>query len=53
MNDNATYHLAELDRTRIVVPVAGKWTKAFKKPQGVEPDSQIEEGGSTYESEDL
>ena len=30
-NDNATYHLAELDGTRMVVPVAGKRIKAFKK----------------------
>ena len=30
-NDNDTYHLAELDGTRIVVLVAGKRIKAFKK----------------------
>ena len=30
-NDNGTYHLAELDRTRMAVPVAGKRIKAFKK----------------------
>ena len=30
-NDNGTYHLAELDETRIAVPVAGKRIKAFKK----------------------
>ena len=30
-NDNGTYHLIELDGTRIVVPVAGKRIKVFKK----------------------
>ena len=30
-NDNNTYHLVELDGTRIAVPVAGKRIKAFKK----------------------
>ena len=29
--DNDTYHLAELDGTRIAMPVAGKRIKAFKK----------------------
>ena len=37
-NDNATCHLAELDGTRIVVSVAGKWIKAFKKRHEVELD---------------
>jgi hypothetical protein len=31
VNDIGTYHLAELDVTRIAVPVAGKRVKAFKK----------------------
>mgnify|MGYP000692221976 CR=1 FL=1 len=30
-NNDGTYHLAELDETRIAVPVAGKRIKAFKK----------------------
>ena len=30
-NDNGTYHLAELDGTRLAVPVGGKWIKTFKK----------------------
>ena len=30
-NDNGTYHLAELDNTRMGIPVAGKRVKAFKK----------------------
>jgi hypothetical protein len=37
VNDNGTYHLAELDRTRIAVPVAGKRVKAFKKRHDSEP----------------
>ena len=37
-NDNGTYHLAELDGTRMAVPVAGKRIKAFKKRHEDEPD---------------
>ena len=37
-NDNGTYHLAELDGTRMAVPVAGKRIKAFKKQHDNEPD---------------
>ena len=37
-NDNGTYHLAELDGTRMAVPVAGKRIKAFKKRHDGEPD---------------
>ena len=37
-NDNGTYHLAELDGTRMAVPVAGKRIKAFKKRHEAEPD---------------
>ena len=37
-NDNGTYHLAELDGTRMVIPVAGKRIKAFKKRHDGEPD---------------
>ena len=39
-NDNGTYHLAELDGTRIAVPVAGKRIKAFKKRHEDEPDPE-------------
>ena len=39
-NDNDTYHLAELDGTRIAVPVAGKRIKAFKKRHEDEPDPE-------------
>ena len=37
-NDNATYHLAELDGTRLVVPIAGKRVKIFKKQYDNEPN---------------
>ena len=39
-NDTGTYHLAELDRARIVVPVAGKRIKTFKKRHEDEPDPE-------------
>ena len=37
-NDNATYHLAELNGTRIAILVARKQIKAFKKGHEPEPD---------------
>ena len=37
-NDNGTYHLTELDGMRIVVSVAGKRIKAFKKRHEDGPD---------------
>ena len=37
-NDNGTYHLSELDGTRMAIPVAGKRIKAFKKRHDDEPD---------------
>jgi hypothetical protein len=36
-NDNRTYHLAELDGSRMAVPVAEKRVKAFKKRHEDEP----------------
>ena len=57
-NDNGTYHLAELDGTRTVVPMAEKRIKSFKKRHEDEPDlasvddndNQIgEDGGSKDE----
>ena len=36
-NDNATYHLAELDGTRMAAPVPGKRIKSFKKQYEDEP----------------
>ena len=41
-NDNNTYHLVELDGTRIAVPVAGKRIKAFKKRHKDEPNPENE-----------
>ena len=46
-NDNGTYHLAELDGTRMAIPVAGKRIKAFKKRHDDEPDP----GGTDSEDE--
>ena len=37
-NDNGMYHLAELNGTRMAIPVAGKMIKAFKKRHDGEPD---------------
>ena len=37
-NDNGMYHLAELDGTSMVIPVAGKRIKAFKRRHDDEPD---------------
>ena len=37
-NNNGTYHLAELNRTRMAVPVTGKRVKVFKKRHEEEPD---------------
>jgi hypothetical protein len=44
VDDNGTYHLAELDGTRITVPVAGKRVKAFKKRHNDEPDLGTNDG---------
>jgi hypothetical protein len=41
VDDNGTYHLAELDGTRITVPVAGKRVKAFKKRHDDDPELGI------------
>ena len=37
-NDKCTYHLAELDGTRIDVPISGKRIKLFKKRHEDAPD---------------
>ena len=37
-NDNATYHLAELDGSRLAIPIAGKRVKIFKKRQDEDPN---------------
>ena len=36
--DNATYHLAELDGSRLAIPIAGKRVKIFKKRQDEGPN---------------
>ena len=52
-NDNGTYHLAELDGTRMVIPVAGKRIKAFKKRHDCEPDLvDMDSDGEQSETED-
>ena len=38
VHDNVTYNLAELDGTRLVVPIAGKRVKIFKKQYDNEPN---------------
>ena len=37
-NDNATYHLAELDKSRLAVPIAGTRVNIFKKRQDEDTD---------------
>ena len=37
-NDNATYHLAEQDGTRLTIPIAGKRVNIFKKRHDEGPD---------------
>ena len=37
-NDNAPYHLVELDGSRLAIPIAGKRVKIFKKRQDENPD---------------
>ena len=51
-NDNATYHLIELDGTRIVTSLAGKWIKAFKKRHEAEPDPTLGTEGDVSDEED-
>ena len=62
VNDNGTYHLAELDGTQIAVPVVGKRIKEFKKQYVDEPNpdcaeendghGRTDEDGGGYGSED-
>jgi translation initiation factor IF-1 len=49
VDDNGTYHLAELDGTRITVLVAGKRVMAFKKRDNDELD--LETGGDDDKSD--
>ena len=36
--DNTTYHLAQLDGSRLAIPIAGKIVKIFKRRQDEGPD---------------
>ena len=51
VNDNATYHLAELDGTRIATPVAGKRINAFKRRNEAEPNPGAISASSDQEDE--
>ena len=51
VNNNVTYHLTELDGTRITTPVAGKRIKAFKRRNEGEPDLGAESASSEEEDE--
>ena len=52
-NDNGTYHLAELDGTRMAIPVAGKRIKALKKRHVGEPDlGDMDSDGEQPDAED-
>ena len=52
-NDNGMYHLAELNGTRMTIPVAGKRIKAFKKRHDGEPDLRdMDSDGEQPETED-
>ena len=44
-SDNALYHLAELDGTRIAIAVVGKRIKSFKKQHKDEPDPESVDDG--------
>ena len=46
-NDNATHNLAELDGTKLAIPLAGKRVKIFKKGHDNEPNLN-----DPYEDED-
>ena len=50
-NDHITYHLAELDGTRLVVPVAGKWIKVFKKRHEDKPNPRSEDDDERFEAD--
>ena len=50
-NDNATYHLVELDGTRIAIQVTRKRVNTLKKRHEVEPELEIR--GEDNELEEL
>ena len=51
-NDNAMYHLADLEETKVTMPVAGKRIKAFKKRHREEPDPEIEAGSADEDKDE-
>ena len=51
VNENATYHLAELDGTQIATPVAGKRIKAFKRRIEAERNPAPDSDNSDREDE--
>ena len=51
INNNATYHVGELDGTRITTPVPGKWIKVFKRRNKKEQDPRAESASSGEEVE--
>ena len=52
VNDNAMYHLAELDGTRMTTPVDGKQIKAFKRRNQTELDPAEGADNGSSEEED-
>ena len=50
--DNVTYHLADLEGTRITTTVAGKRIKAFKKRHEAELPLTLETEGDVMDEED-
>ena len=51
VNDNATYHLAELDGAQITTLIAGKRVKAFKRWNEAEPNPGADSASSGEEEE--
>ena len=51
INNNATYHLAELEGTLITTLVAGKRIKAFKRRNEAEPNPGVDSANSGEEDE--
>ena len=51
-NDNGTYHLSELDGTRLTVPVARKWIKVFKKRHEDDPDPRSDNDNGQSAADD-
>ena len=49
VNDNAAYHLAELDGTRITTSVVGKRVKALKRRNEAKPNPRAESASSGEE----